>query len=250
MKVVIIDDEQKARRVLESIVTELFPQFTQVAQASNLMDGVKMIQTLQPQIVFLDIEMPEHSGLELFKFIDINSCTFQLIFVTAYNKYAIDAFKLSALDYLLKPVSRIELKNTVQRALKNIEKQEQQLNLDTLKKIFKKISVKKIKIDVPGGIRFVNYEDILYFEADGMYTKIHIRNHTSEIMSKPLKYFEEQFKDNLMFFRIHRSYLVNMEHIQKLIRNDGFYIVLDTNITLPVTKSRQQDFLTIVEDIY
>lgn len=250
MKIVIIDDEQKPRRVLENILVELFPQFTHVEQASNLVEGVKIIQKIKPQIVFLDIEMPEHSGLELFKFIDVDSYTFQLIFVTAYNAYAIEAFKLSALDYLLKPVSRVELKNAVQNALRNIEKQAHQLNLDTLKKIFKKISVKKIKIDIPGGIRFVDYDDILYFEADGMYTKVHIRNHKSEIISKPLKYFEKQLEDNLLFFRTHRSYLVNMEHIEKFIKKDGFYIVLDNNTKLPIAKNRQQDFLTIVEHIY
>jgi two-component system LytT family response regulator len=250
MKIVIIDDEQKPRRVLENILVELFPDFSNIQHASNLLEGVAIIKSHKPDIVFLDIEMPEHSGLELFKFLDISNYTFQLIFVTAYNEYAIEAFKLSALDYLLKPVSRKDLKSTVNRALQKIAKQEHELNVDVLKKVFKQVSLKKIKIEVPGGIHFVAYDDIFYFEADGMYTRVHIRGNKSEIISKPLKYFEEQFSDNLVFFRIHRSYLVNMEHIQKLIKNEGFYIVLDNGTTLPITKSRQQDFLAAIEDIY
>ncbi|MEO1626519.1 MAG: LytTR family DNA-binding domain-containing protein, partial [Bacteroidota bacterium] len=205
MNIIIIDDENKARRVLEQVLIDACPTIDTIYHASNLQEGVGIIKTEKVDIVFLDIEMPEHSGLEIFDLLGNVPVDFQLIFVTAYNKYAVDAFKLSATDYVLKPISITDVKSAVDKALHNIKSQQKNYNAEMLKRLFKQLSVNKIALEIPRGITFVSYDDIYFFEADGMYTKVHFENKKHELICKPLRYFEEQLVDKSFFYRPHRS---------------------------------------------
>ena len=176
MKVIIIDDENKARRLISTLLSENCPEITLQLEADDLETGVALIKEHQPDIVFLDIEMPKHSGLQIVDFFEPNEINFQIIFVTAYNDYAIQAFKLSAVDYILKPVDISELKSAIEKAKRNIESKSINNRLDDLKRVFQQLSLNKMVLEVPKGILFVSHDDIILFEADGMYTKVYMKN--------------------------------------------------------------------------
>ena len=176
MKALIIDDEKKARQVLRILIEENCSKITEIVEADNLLSGVELIKLESPDIVFLDIEMPEHSGLEILNFIDKEVHNFEIIFTTAYSDYAIQAFQLSAIDYLLKPVRPNQVKEAVDKALSQIGNSQISLKLEELKKSLQSKNFKKIGLPYADGIKFVNFEDIIMLEADSMYTKVYIKN--------------------------------------------------------------------------
>ncbi|WP_299108804.1 LytTR family DNA-binding domain-containing protein [uncultured Tenacibaculum sp.] len=246
MKALIIDDERKARNVLRILLEENCKEISEILEAEDLLSGVEQIKKEQPKLVFLDIEMPEHSGLEIVDFIDRSLYSFEIIFVTAYNEYAIQAFELSAVDYLLKPTRPSKVIEAVGKALKEIDKNQLAVKLDELKNSFGKKQFKKIALPFLDGIKFVNFEDIILLEADGMYTKI-TTNTTSEILvSKPLKHFVTLLSNQAMFYKPHRSYLINLSYIKEYIKKEGGYIVMDNNRTVSISKDRKEEFLEIV----
>lgn len=249
MKIVIIDDEPKARKLLDVLITENCPKVTSIFSAEDLLSGVEIIKKEQPQIVFLDIEMPEHSGLEIFDFIDETHHNFEIIFTTAYSEYAIKAFELSAVDYLLKPLRIDKLKDAVEKAMKNIGKSHINTKLDELQKSLKSANFKKIGLPVADGIKFVNFEDIILLKADGMYTRVSIQNASEILISKPLKHFVELLDNISTFYRPHRSYLINLKYIQEYNKKDGGYIIMDNNESVSISKDKKVEFLTIVQNI-
>lgn len=214
MKVLLIDDERKARSVLKTVLEENCPKINEIIEAKDLLSGVALIKKEKPQLVFLDIEMPEHSGIEIIDFIDREAYTFEIIFVTAYNEYAIQAFQLSAIDYLLKPARPTQVIEAVNKAIEQIGKSELITKLEELKHSFSNNQFKKIAIPFADGIKFINFEDIILIEADGMYTKITSTSYTSEILvSKPLKHFVTLLESQPTFYKPHRSYLINLKFI-------------------------------------
>lgn len=249
MNVVVIDDEPKARKLLEILIKENCPKVTAIFTAEDLLSGVEIIKNEQPQIVFLDIEMPEHSGLEIFDFIDSTNHNFEIIFTTAYSEYAIKAFELSAVDYLLKPLRADKLVDAIEKAIKNIGKSYINIKLDELQKSLKSSNFKKIALPVADGIKFVNFEDIILLKADGMYTKVSIQNGSVLLISKPLKHFEELLDTIPAFYRPHRSYLINLKFIKEYVKSDGGYIIMDNNESVSISKDKREEFLTIVQNI-
>lgn len=249
MKAIIIDDEPKARKLLEVLVQENCPEIDTVFTAEDLLSGVDVIKKEQPQIVFLDIEMPEHSGLEILDFIDVNVYNFEIIFTTAYNDYAIEAFRLSAVDYLLKPLRADKLVQAVQKAEKTLGKSQINTKLEELRRALSSSDFKKIALPVADGIKFVNFEDIILFKADGMYTKVVFQNKKETLITKPLKHFVELLQRKPIFYKPHRSYLINLKYIQEYSKKDGGYIVMDNNETVSISKDRKEEFLTIVQNI-
>jgi len=249
MKAILIDDERKARSVLKILLEENCPQITQIFEAEDLISGVNLIKKEHPQLVFLDIEMPEHSGLEIIDFLDKEAYNFEIIFVTAYSEYAIQAFQLSAIDYLLKPIRPAQVKETVEKALHQIGKAQLNSKLEELKKNFTNKGFKKIALPFVDGIKFVNFEEIIVLEADGMYTKITVNNSSEILVSKPLKHFVELLGSQPMFYKPHRSYLINLNYIKKYIKKEGGYIVMDNNKTVSISKDKKEEFLMIVQSI-
>ena len=250
MKAIIIDDENKARRLISSLLTEHCPEITSLLEADDLETGVALIKEHRPDIVFLDIEMPKHSGLEIANFFEPNEINFQIIFVTAYNDYAIQAFKLSAVDYILKPVDISELKSAVEKAKKNIESKSITNRLDDLKKVFQQLSLNKMVLEIPKGILFVSHDDIILFEADGMYTKVYMKNNESQLICKPMKHFVDQLIDKPIFYTPHRSYLVNLKYIKELSKKDGFHLIMENNKTIPIAKEKKDEFMQLVQDLF
>ncbi|ESU21820.1 response regulator [Flavobacterium cauense R2A-7] len=250
MKVIIIDDENKARRLISTLIAEQCPDISEQYEASDLESGVALIKEHKPDIVFLDIEMPKYSGLQIAEFFEPNEISFQIIFITAYNEYAVQAFKLSAVDYILKPIDVTELKNAIVKAQKNIDKNSITDKLDNLKKVFQQLSLNKMILEVPKGILFVSHDDIVLFEADGMYTKVYMKNSETQLICKPLKHFVDQLEDKPIFYKPHRSYLLNLKYMKELSKKDGFHIVMENNKTIPIAKDKKDEFLEMIQDLF
>lgn len=249
MKALIIDDEKKARQVLQILVEENCPKITTILQADNLISGVELIKKEAPSIVFLDIEMPEHSGLEILNFIEKEVHNFEIIFTTAYSEYAIQAFQLSAIDYLLKPVRASQVKDAVDKAIKFLGNSQINKRLTELKSSLEEANFKKIGLPNSNGIKFVNFTDIIMLEADGMYTNVTTQSEGNILVSKPLKFFVDLLQNIKMFYRPHRSFLINLAFIKEYIKKDGGYIVMENDKTVSISNDKKDEFLTIVQNI-
>lgn len=248
MKVLIIDDEQKARNLLHILLEENCKRIDHIFEAESLLDGVEIIKNERPQIVFLDIEMPENSGLEILDFVSKEEYNFEIIFTTAYSEYAIQAIQLSAIDYLLKPIRGAKVKEAVDKALEFLGKSKIGEQLEELKQVFTSKTLKKIGLPVNDGIEFVSFDDIIMMEADGMYTKISTVKEEM-LISKPLKHFVELLHKVRVFYRPHRSYLINLMFIKKYVKSDGGYILMDNNRSVSISKERIDEFVKLMQSV-
>ncbi|MCH9659463.1 MAG: LytTR family DNA-binding domain-containing protein [Bacteroidetes bacterium] len=248
MKALIIDDEPKARKLLEVLVTENCPKINSLFQAEDLLSGVDLIKKHHPQIVFLDIEMPQHSGLEIMDFLDKEELDFEIIFTTAYSEYAIQAFELSAVDYILKPIRPSKVVDAVEKAIEHLGNSQINVKLEELKSALSHSNFKKIALPVVDGIRFVAFDDIIMMEADGMYTKISMTQEEI-LISKPLKHFVELLQELSIFYKPHRSYLVNLTFIKQYVKSDGGYILMDNDRSVSISKEKKGEFLSIMQSL-
>jgi len=235
-KAIIIDDEEMARTLLQGMIAEYCDNITILDLCKDLPTGVKSIRKHKPDIVFLDIEMPGHSGLELLDFFNEDEIDFSIIFVTAYNRYAIQAFKLSAVDYLLKPIEVDDLRNAIALFEKNKVRNKETFSV--LKNNFKPNQAKKISLATLNSVSFIDTSDILFFQGDGAYTKVFIKDNKTITVSKGLKNFETILEDNPDFFRCHKSYLVNINHISEYIKSEGGYLIIDKTHQISVSSDK------------
>ncbi len=250
MKAIIIDDEKRARRILRTLIEEECPEIVTVFDAENLLEGVAIMKSEQPDFVFLDIEMPNHSGLQILEFFKNDTINFQIIFTTAYGHYAIDAFKLSAVDYLLKPIDIDELKTAINKASDSLEENFIKEKLLNLERNFQQLALNKIALEVPKGIRFVSHEDILFFEADGVYTKVFLQNGKTELICKTLKHFTEQLSNKPLFYKPHRSYLINLKYMTEITKKDGLQVIMSNNKSIPIARDRKDQFMDIINRVF
>lgn len=245
MKAIIIEDEKRAQIYLKGVINQVAPEIEVVAICDDLPSGVLAIRKFQPEIVFLDIEMPKYNGLEIVNFFGKDEIQFNIIFTTAYNQYAIQAFKTSALDYLLKPIDPEELKETIERY--------KQKQLTT----FHKLQVAKLsiahteRIAIPDGNNLIMIEvnEILYLKADSNYTDIHLTNGKKYTTSRILKNFEETLSSYSQFFRCHKSYIINILHTLKFSRVNGGTIVLKNDVEIPISIEKTDTFLKAFKKI-
>ncbi|MCB9227403.1 MAG: response regulator transcription factor [Chitinophagales bacterium] len=249
MKVVIIDDEAKARKLLSTILQDFCEGITEILEAENLPKGVEIIKAEEPQLVFLDIEMPEYNGTQIFDFFEAEEINFKIVFTTAYSDFAIKAFEMNAVDYLLKPMRPNKVKEAVAKVKQQLKNQDFSNQIKELKLSFQSAMFDKIGLPVSDGILFVKLDEIIVMEADGMYTKVYIENGRSHVISKPLKYFVDILKNNNVFYRPHRSYFINIKHIKQFVRKDGNYIVMSNDIIVSISKDKRDEFLEIVNSI-
>jgi two-component system LytT family response regulator len=240
MKAIIIDDESQARKLLKNLLKEYCPQVEVIADCEDLPNGVKAIRKLKPELVFLDIEMPGHSGLELVDFFDDDDIHFGIIFTTAYNQYAVKAFKLSAVDYLLKPIDGEELIDAIARYEKSMFKKE---SIQLLKENLSGTSLQKIAVPVGQSVRFIQLTDIIFFKAENSYTEIFMHDESKLTVSRTLKNFEDTLLDNPLFFRCHKSYIVNQDYIIDYVKSDGGYLVLKPKCEIPISHDKVEQFL-------
>lgn len=240
LKAIIVDDEENARLILHNFISEFCPSVEIIAQAEDVKSAVKLINKNEVDLVFLDIEMPNENGFALFDY--FNKPTFETIFCTAYSEYAIKAFEVSATDYLLKPIGVTKLKEAVAKVEnKRSNKNNASDTIAALKENLADKEIKKIGILIGDGIVFMDLNDILYFEAEGSYTTIHHKN-GSDLTVKKIKHFEDLLSADKRFFRIHRSYLINITQIKKYSKKDGLSVTYDERTLLPISREKKEEF--------
>ncbi len=249
MNVIVIDDEKRARNVLRVLLEEHCPEIDTIYEAEDLLSGVEKIKEYHPEIVFLDIEMPQHSGLEIVNFLDKEAFQFEIVFTTAYSEYAIKAFQLAAIDYILKPVRPSQVKEAVARATHFIGKSNINQKLEELKNEMQSEGFKKIALPVADGIRFEQIENIVVLEAEGMYTNITMKDGETIVISKPLKHFVNLLQDLSFFYKPHRSYFINLRFIKQYVRSDGGYVVMENGQSVSISKDNRDDFLELMRQL-
>lgn len=238
IKAILVDDEEGARDVLENLLLRFCPDVELIAKCENVLQAVDVIKTQQPDLVFLDIEMPNYSGFEIVTF--FKEINFEIIFVTAYDQYAIRAFEVAAIDYLLKPVDIERLKNAVTRVVqqKNIEQQSQRLSL--LSNTLETKQLKNIVISDKGQQNIIAIDSIIAIEAQESYCTIHTNDKTF-VASKNLKHFETVLENLSQFFRVHKSWLVNKNYIKHYSKSD-LSIQLSNGLTTKLSKYKKAEF--------
>ncbi len=244
ISVLIVDDENKACTNLKNMIHNYVDETLNVVGfAHNTQEASEMLKKLNPDAVFLDIHMPHGNVFEMLE--NFSERNFQVIFVTAYDEYAIKAFRLNALDYILKPISLAELKNAVQRlkekiAYKRIVEDDKLLYADLNNQITNKQTQSNITFKGTNSIEIVNFKDIYFVEAHSSYSRIvFIKDKQSKemTMSNPLSEYEEILPEN-MFFRAHKSYLVNCARIKRIENRENHIIILSNDMELPVSRRR------------
>jgi len=238
---IIIDDEQHCRVMLKNLIdTVAADDIKLLAECKNAEEGIDAIAQLQPQLVFLDVEMPGMSGIEMLqKIVPFN---FDVIFTTAHDKYALKAIKLSALDYLLKPVGLYDLKNAIDKYKTKSKIGDTATQMSVLVQNIKNLisPLNKIAIPVADGLTFIAINEIVRIESDSNYSNFFLLNGTKHLVAKTLKEYEDLLSDH-HFIRIHKSHLVNHEHIKKFVNSDGGYVVMSdgSNITVSTRKRHE-----------
>lgn len=248
IRTIIIDDETDGREALKLAIENYCPEISIIDLCPNADDGIKSIRHHAPDLVFLDIQMPYKSGFNLLE--ELGAFDFEVIFVTAHERYAIKAIKFSALDYLLKPVDIDDLQKAVQKAEYRIKHKGYRNHYASLLKNIKYGSKPMDKLAIPTmeGIIFEPVDNIIYCEADGNYTKIFMKGNRKLLVSKNLKDFESILEDS-GFFRIHHTYLINMKHILQYVKGDGGYVILEGNHHLDVSRRKKEAFLQLFHKV-
>jgi two-component system LytT family response regulator len=240
ISVVIVDDELSA---IESLVWELkhfSSDISVVAQFSNPEEALVYLSSNSPDCLFLDIQMPTMDG---FQFLNkLTSRNFAVVITTAYNEYAIKALKHEAIDYLLKPIDSDDLQDTIKKVKKYKSKQTSELNFELAFKQFnERFNKKKVTINTDGKLIFLDVDDIILVSGDGNYSTIELVNNHKIVVTKKLKEVNSILPQD-HFFRIHNSYIINLNHLKEFIKSDG-YVVLTNNKKIPVARQRKSDFL-------
>ncbi|WP_340112832.1 LytR/AlgR family response regulator transcription factor [Maribellus mangrovi] len=238
IKCVIVDDELNNIENLQGILKKCCNEFRVVDVATNADDAFRKINLHQPDLIFLDIQMPGKSGFDLLKmFQEIN---FEIIFVTAYDKYGIQAIKFSALDYLLKPIDIDDLRTAVEKAKKRITQKKQNLNIENLMEFIKRGQNESPKIALPtfNEVFYVETNEIIRCEALDNYTTFYLRDKTKIVVSKPLKEYAEILQ-SFQFIRTHQSHLINIHFVKSFLKEDGGKLLMKDSTTVPISRQKR-----------
>ncbi len=241
IKAIIVDDEPYCCEALDALLNRYCPQVKVAGICYSGREALQEINEQKPQLLFLDIEMPQMNGFDLLQ--QIPDPTFDLIFTTSYDKYAIKAIRFSALDYLLKPIDRDELQAAVRKvAERNHFSLAQQLELLLHKIHLPASQINKVALPTMEGLQMVPVDSIISCEADSNYTIVILKNKQKIVVSRTLKDIEEILED-YSFFRIHHSYLVNINEINKYVKGEGGYVVMSDASTIDVSRSKKEFLL-------
>jgi two-component system, LytTR family, response regulator len=252
MKALIIDDEQHCIDALSILIKKYCPQVSIADTCLSGECGLKSIQSQQPEIVFLDIAMPKMNGFDLLSMLE--EVNFEIIFTTAYDNYAIKAFKVSAADYLLKPIDRTELVQAVKTVEERIKMKKNfqaiHSNTEYLNVLLENLQqgnnhFSKIALPTNNGLEILNEQDILYLIGDSNYVHLHLRSGKKLLVSKTIKYVEERLHAHY-FFRIHHSFLVNIHEIVRYNKGDGGSVVMSDGRELCVSKNKKAELMSIL----
>jgi two-component system LytT family response regulator len=246
MKAIIVDDEPAVRNTISSLLHQSFPEIVISAAEGSVSAGCTAITEHQPDLLFLDVELPDGLGFDLLK--KVSPVHFRTIFITGHQEYALDAIKVSAFDYILKPIDTDELKSAIEKAQEVINHEEEQMKLLALsenlqgKKVLKRIILKTAE-----ALQLISVSDIIRAEADSNYTRFHLAGGKHVIVSRTLKDYEAMLASP-GFIRVHQSHLVNLNFVEKFMRRDGGYLQLSDGTSIPVSPNLKQKVLRAISD--
>ena len=242
LKVVIVEDEKHSRETLKSLLEEFCKDVKVIATAESVPEAVKVLSVYSPDVVFLDIELQSGEGFDILN--QIQDPSFEIIFTTAFEKYAIKAIKFSSLDYLLKPIDLDELKQAIEKARSRMDTNVYRQQIETLMQNLGRTHHKqeKICLATTAGMEFIPIENIIFCKADGSYTSFVLKNNKSLLVSKHLKEYENLLSEH-QFMRVHNSYLINLKEVKKYIKSDGGYIIMSNDMHVSISPRKKEDLL-------
>ncbi|TDQ08393.1 LytR/AlgR family response regulator transcription factor [Pedobacter metabolipauper] len=239
---IIVDDETKARNNLRQLLHEYCPSIKILDEASSATGALKLINQHQIDLLFLDIEMGTESGFDLLRSLNGNQ-NFEIIFVTAFDKYGIQAVKSCAIDYLLKPINILELTSAVEKAIRQIAPKKENIRLkELIANIDRAEDEQRIAIPLTDKIEFVAVANIIRLEAEGNYTHIYLTGGKKYLVCKTLKEYHELL-ENHNFLRTHQSHLINYKKISAYVKKDGGYLSMEDNSQIPISRQKKEEIL-------
>ena len=245
IQAVIIEDEPKSLAMLQNMLREYAPEVHVLGTAQNVREGTRLLGEVSPDLVFLDIAMPDGDGFEILE--QIKSPDFQVIFTTAYEEYAIRAFDFSAMNYLLKPISSEDLIKVIDQFRSQRSVNEQQLQMAILQTSLKE-RFERIALPTMEGLEFLPVQSIVRCEADGSYTNFFMKDGRQIVVSKGLNHYEKLLTP-AMFYRVHHKHLINLQCIKRYVKGSGGYVVLNNGETVDISVRRKEGFLQAIKEL-
>lgn len=246
IRLVIIEDELQLRETNRLLLQDNFPDIDIVGEAGSVKEAISVIQSTQPEIVLLDIELSDGNCFQV-----LQACkpfTFKPIFVTAYNQYAIKAIKFSAIDYLLKPVNEFEFINAINIAIKQVDKEQLMLQTNNLQEHYNTHNAKRIILKTADSMYLADIDKIMYCKSDNSYTSFFLEDKKEIVVSKGMKDYAELLEE-YGFIRPHQSYIVNIKHIDRIDKTDGGFIILNNGTEIPISKRRKNAVFSLLDEI-
>lgn len=236
----IVEDEAKSRDNIRAILSEYCPHVSICAESSNVKEAIRDTNQYKPQLIFLDIELPDGTGFDVLETINANNL--EVIFVTAYGHYAIKAIRFCALDYILKPINISDLIKAVKRCQNSIvERTENQRLKQLVKNISSRNELKQLVLPVGNKLEFIQHNDIVYLKSDNNYTTFYIAGSKEILVSKPIKEYRSILNDQ--FIQTHQSYMANINKIKALVKSDGAYLVMTDGSNIPISRNRKEEVI-------
>lgn len=239
IKTIIIDDEAHCVERVLSLINRHPNTFNVLATCNTVQEALDVVTKMEPDLVFLDIKIHDKTGFDFLK--GMSKINFKVIFTTAFDNYAIKAFKFSAFDYLLKPIDADDFNDAVNRLKTSLQESNIEHQIQNLFKNLKQDQKKVITIPMLSGFETLKVEDIIHLEADTSYTHI-FTSEGKTMVSKPIKFYEDLLEDN-SFFKTHKSHLINLEHVKKYYKGKQSYVVMSNNSKVPISVRRKEEFL-------
>lgn len=244
--VVIIDDEHDARRIIRKYIERYFPAISIIGEAGSVEEGLALLETVKPTIVFLDINLGDGSGFDVMD--NLGNLDSNVIFTTAFDDYAVRAFRYHALDYLLKPIDPDAFIEAVNHAMQ-ITHSEQISNLQVWMAQYGN-SDRKLAVPTSDGLRFIQLDTIVYMEADSSYCSIYLNDQKQIVVSKPLKFFSDKLEQERVFLRPHKSFIINMNYLLEYVKEDGGMLKLTTGSLIPISRQKKDEVLKEMNDFF
>ena len=241
---IIVDDEKSNIENLENLLKKNCPDVNVLATANSSQQAMEVIARYQPELVFLDIEMPRGNGFDLLE--NLPEINFEIVFVTAYNQYAIKAIRFYALDYLLKPINVDELKTAVSRAKSKLRERKENERIQLLKQYLREPEKpKKIALPMADEIQFIEIDQILYCIGENNYTQFYLVNKSRILVTKTIKEFEELLSTH-GFVRVHRSYIINLRYVKAYVKKEGGYILMINDAQISISRNKKEEVLQLL----
>lgn len=242
---VLIDDEAAARTVIRTFLSDYRPNVKVIGEAASVREGKEKVQTLQPDIIFLDIKMPDGTGFDLLEELDTRSS--KVIFTTAFDEFALKAFEFQALDYLLKPIDPLQLERAVDKVKDLHDQQLYHERLMQMLEMIKEKDVNKLAISTAEGWIFLKLEDIIRLSSNGGYTTFFTEAGEKHMVAKTIKDYEALLPDQ-DFFRVHQSHIVNIHFVKKILKEDGGMVQMEDQAKIPISRRKKDAFIALMTD--